>query len=401
MTPQTSVFAILPNETSIRFAHQVANAMGYAEAEIVIGQPMQAIPVLQGKTTTPHYIIIDIGTMGSEVLQQLDALAEYCEADTRVIVIGAVNDVTFYRELRQRGIIEYFTHPAKVADVRHALAQPIQTADAKEQAHSRIFTFMSAASGDGSSTVALNTAYSLANDYGRSTVLIDMDYQFGMIAKNLDLSAPFGIRELFEYPDRGVDSTLLERMLVSYGSNMKVISAPNDLRQLPDVQPEVIRDLLLTLREQFECVIIDLPHIWTPWVGAAFSNSTQSIMVAQLWLRSVTHSSRILNMLRSIGVDDETISVVINRSGAKFKEAVSARDYERVCDKPIDFYISNDIRTVVASENRGQTIMEVGRSQLEKQFKEFAGQLIGAQTLDEGLLSPPAKKSKRNPLFGS
>ena len=99
-------------------------------------------------------------------------------------------------------------------------------------------------------------------------------------------------------------------------------------------------------------------------------------MVAQLWLRSVTHSSRMLKSWRDIGTNPDKISVVINRSGAKYKEGVTQRDYERVCTTEIKFQLANETRAVVTAENQGKTVVEVGNSQLATQFRDLAGYLI-------------------------
>ena len=60
----------------------------------------------------------------------------------------------------------------------------------------RVLTFLSAASGDGASTAALNTAYALSQLYNGSTVLVDMDYQYGMVAKHIALAKPADEDEL-------------------------------------------------------------------------------------------------------------------------------------------------------------------------------------------------------------
>lgn len=363
--------AILAQESEQAFAHQVANALGHPLADIVIGSPKDAITTLAARESSPRYLIIDIGERGSDILPEIDAIAEYCEEGTRVVIIGSINDVNFYRELRVRGVIEYFTRPAKINEVRAAL---YSENTASKGGAGQVIAFMSAASGDGASTVALNTAYSLAAEYRKSVVLIDMDYQFGMVAKNLDLTTPFGIKELFEHPDRGIDSTLIDRMIATYGtSRLKIIGAPNQLYPFPDVRTEVVGDLIGILRRNYDVVIIDLPHLWTPWVATALTQSTHAVMIAQLWLRSVTHSSRLLSAWRNIGLDNNQISLIINRSGAKFKEAVSARDFERVCAIPIRYYFANDIKSIVSAENQGKTLLETGNSALSRQFKEFAG----------------------------
>lgn len=395
MDSQSPVFTILATESEHDFAVQVATVLGYASAHIVVGSPASAVGALSTRAIPPQYIVIDIGSRGADVLPELDTLAEYCSPNSRVVVLGTINDVGFYRELRQRGVLEYFTRPVKISNIRSALLHDGDSATPGGGA--AVVTFMSAASGDGSSSVALNTAYSLAYDYGKSVVVIDMDFQFGMIARNLDLTSPFGIKEIFEHPERTIDATLVNRMLVEYGGRdrMKVIAAPNDLRLWPDIRPETIRDLLSTLRGRFDFIVIDLPHIWSTWVAAALSESTQSVLVAQLWLRSVTHTARLLGAWRDIGIDDDAIRIIINRSGAKFKEAVSAKDYETVCQKTIDFHLINDIKTVVAAENQGKTIPEIGNSPLARQFRELAARIItkhtGEKIIVPGIAEPVAR----------
>lgn len=396
MEQLSPLMMVLQKAEDQMFANQLATAMGYSFADVVFGTPGDAANVIVARGISPAYIVVDVNAMPvHEVLRNIDVMAEQCEPNTRVVVIGDTNDIGLYRELKLRGVMEYFPRPVEIPAIRIALMSQSQensvsrTAQSATQRDSSVITFMSAASGDGSSTTALNTAYALAHEYNQPTVVVDMDYQFGMIARNLDQSCQFGIRDIFEYPDRIIDNTLIDKMLVSHlhEENLKVIAAPNDLRVLPPIKPEVIRNLIATLKTQFKFVIIDLPHIWSPWVAAALGEANHNFIVAQLWLRSVTHSSRMLKAWREVGFSSDKVVVVINRSGAKFKEAVSEKDFERVCGTEIKFSLANDTKTVVTAENQGKTVTEVGGSALAQQFKDLAGYIV---SLKEGTEYTPS-----------
>ena len=379
---QSPLMAVLADESEVAFANQVAAAMGYAYADVVMGSPLDACYAINARAESPTYILIDIGKRNTEVLKELDMLAEHCEAGTKVVMLGTVNDVGFYRELRNRGVIEYFTKPAEVADIRTALMSGLQEGNSDG---GQVISFISAASGDGASTLALNAAWALATEFDKSTILVDLDYQFGMVAKNLDLSTPFGIKELFEHPERGIDITLVERMIVTYQDRLKIIGAPNELRVLPSVPPELVRDLIMVLRAQYDYVLLDLPHIWTRWIASAISSCTKNVIVAQMWLRSVSHAARLLRVWNDIGVQEDTLMLAINRSGSKFKEELTPKDFERVCTHPINQYITNDTKTIVEAENQGKAVAELGPSLLAQQFAELASQLTG-----EAMAEPPA-----------
>ena len=396
MNTQSPVMVIVASEDGVEFATQIATREDGVPAHIVTGSPLDAVTEFTKRTYSPSYLFIDLGDRGQDVLEEIDTIAEYCDTGTRVVVLGSVNDVNFYRELKMRGVSEYFTKPAKLADVRAVLYFRQAAPSSKT---GEVISFMSAASGDGASTIALNTAYALATDHNKSVILVDMDYQFGMIAKNLDLTTQFGIKELFDNPDRGIDSTLIQRMTLSYkNSKLKIIAAPNQLHYIPEVPDELVRNLISTLNNDYDFVILDLPHIWSPLVSSCVSQTNHLVMVAQLWLRSITHSSRLLSTWRKIGIKDKQISLVANRSGAKFKEAVSFNDFERVCGIPFNSYFDNDTKGVIAAENNGRTILEGTSSDLSKQFKKFAAFI--ANPKGESTPDTSAPKSRLAGLMG-
>lgn len=354
---------------------ELARMLGFPDAQIVGGTIENAIDALTKRQVPPSYMIVDIASRGHDVLADIDQLADHCEAHLRVVVIGSVNDITFYREIKQRGIVEYFNRPAQASEIRAALIQSSSVGGGG--GNGTVIACMSAASGDGSSTVAVNLAYALANQYRQPTVLVDLDYQFGLVAGSLDVTASFGIHELFDQPDRGLDMQLVDKMLVKYGQHLHIIASHGELRMLPSIRAELIGDLIRILRSRFTFVVLEVPHIWTPWTAAALSYADHRIMVAQLWLRSLTHASRLLSAWQTMGIDSNTISVVINRSGAKFKEAITVEDFERICHQPIAAHINNDIKAVAQAETQGKTIFETGQGQaIQEQISEIAEVLV-------------------------
>lgn len=359
---------------------ELARVLGYPDVQIAIGGVDQAVEALSNRTIPPEYILIDVGQKDQGVLKDLDQLAMHCEDNVRVVVVGSINDIVFYRELKTRGVLEYFPRPVEAADLRAVLfsnkALQQSSAAASSQGIGTVISVMAAASGDGATTMALNLAYSLAEDYKQPTVLVDMDYQFGLISKSLDLNASFGIRELFDFPDRGLDDMLISKMLVNYHDKLDIIAAPNELRLMPMIRPEIIRELVGVLRSKFAFVVIDVPHVWTDWTAATLTYSDHAVIVAQLWLRSLTHATRLLAAWHSIGVADKDISVLVNRSGAKFKEAITNQDFEHICRHNITAHVSNDIRTIAQAEHEAKTIMELDEgSSVQEQIRQFAGVL--------------------------
>lgn len=400
------LYVIDTGSTGIFPTKPLAAALKQENPQVISATLDNAQKELENNNLSSALIVIDLGLSGEEVLPQLQAFVAR-QSNNTVIVVGNISDLRFYRTLIAAGVKEYFPYPVKVDEIIDALGQhksgvanhPATPAATNGRGH--VAAFVSAASGDGSSTVALNTAYALAHHFQQPTVIIDMDYQFGMIARHLDVNAPFGIRELFDNPDRGIDATLVSKMLFAYGDNMRIIAAPSELKYYPLIKPEIISELIQVLRSQFAFVIIDTPHIWADWTSSILSGADSIVPVSQLWLRSLTHFTRMQNTWQENGIDLSKISLTINRSGARFREAITPQDFTRVSGRSVQAFIANDIKTVVQAENQGKTIIELGSSQLQREFKQLAKHLLetSGQAFHDAEAEEEQEKEKKGGLF--
>jgi len=112
---------------------ELAKTLGYPDAHMASGPVSEAAKAIDGRSKAPEFIIIDIGSRSRDVLAELDELALHCEPNTCVVVIGSVNDIQFYRELKQRGIAEYLPRPAQTGDVRSAMLQATAAHEQRRQ----------------------------------------------------------------------------------------------------------------------------------------------------------------------------------------------------------------------------------------------------------------------------
>ena len=398
MSPnQEKVYIIYAHDSHQADAPMLVQALGSDVESRSIKGILKAKDAIENEPQSPKYIVIDIGGHDTSVLEELDMLAQVCTPSTRVVVMGSVNDIGFYRALMDRGVLEYYPYPCDYAQIAAALqkerieAAPVMSESASGKSGLAV-GFMSAASGDGSSTLALNTAYLLAEQFNHSVVLVDLDYQFGMAARQLDLKAPYGVRELLSNPDRGVDAALLNKVMVPYGSRLKIIAAPSELLELPRVRPEQMTELVNVLRAQFDFVIFDMQRVWVDWISSLMSQLDHRMLVSQLWLRSLTHVTRMMACWGELGIHADDVSLVMNRSGSRFKEAMSAEDFERISGLSTKFYLPNDTRTTATAEDQGKTIIEIGDSELNSKINVIAGYLHAQYTGQEFKSEDSGKK---------
>src|SRR5690606_1883207 len=90
--------------------------MARAHVKVQTGGIMAAAEFYQA-AATPNLIIVESKLTRDRLEYELDRLAEVCDAGTKVVVVGHVNDVELYRSLTQRGVSEYLVAPVNLAGI--------------------------------------------------------------------------------------------------------------------------------------------------------------------------------------------------------------------------------------------------------------------------------------------
>ncbi|HEY3792691.1 MAG TPA: CtpF protein, partial [Bradyrhizobium sp.] len=181
--------------------------LGKAHLKIQMGGMAAAIEAYR-TAPTPNVIILETEGRG-DILSGLDQLASVCDSGTRVIVIGRLNDILFYRELVRRGVSDYVIAPVNALDVVRSVCGLFTTPEAK--AVGRIIAIVGAKGGVGASTIAHNVAWAVARDLALDSVVADLDLAFGTAGLDYNQDPPQGIADAVFSPDR-VDTAFIDRL---------------------------------------------------------------------------------------------------------------------------------------------------------------------------------------------
>src|ERR1700748_1277488 len=214
---------------------------------------------------TPNVIILE--TEGrSDILAGLDQLATVCDAGTRGVVIGRVNDVTLYRELVRRGVSDYVIAPINTIDVVRSICGLFSSPEAK--AVGRIIAVVGAKGGVGASTVAHNVAWAIARALALDAVVAALDLAFGTAGLDYNQDPPQGIADAVFSPDR-VDTAFIDRLLSKCTDHLSLLAAPATLERVYDFGADAFDAIFDTLRTTMPCIVLDVSHQWTGWTRRA------------------------------------------------------------------------------------------------------------------------------------
>src|SRR5690606_2209195 len=159
---------------------------------------------------TPNLILVETSLQPDEIPAALERLAEVCDAATRLIVLGHVNDVVLYRELIRSGVSEYIVLPASAQSIVSAITE-LFAADGAEPI-GRTVGFISAKGGAGGSTVSHNVAWSVAQHLRQDVLILDLDFAFGTVGLDFNQDPPHGIADALNASQK-IDNVLLDRLM--------------------------------------------------------------------------------------------------------------------------------------------------------------------------------------------
>src|ERR1041384_2098223 len=233
--------------------------LGKAHVKIQMGGVTAAIEAYRS-SPTPNVIMLEAEGHSDRILTGLDALAESCDAGTRVIGIGRTNDGNFYRDLVRRGVSDYLIAPAGTIDVVPSICGLLSAPDARPVGP--VIAVVGAKGGVGASTIAHNIAWTMACGLSLDAVVTDLDLAFGTAGLDYNQDPPQGIADAVFSPDR-IDPNFVDRLLSKCTDHPNLLAAPATLERVYDFGADAFDGIFDSLRATMPCIVLDLPHLWS------------------------------------------------------------------------------------------------------------------------------------------
>src|SRR6202140_754694 len=284
--------------------------LGKAHLKIQMGGMAVAIEAYR-TAPTPNVIILE--TEGrSDILAGLDHLATVCDAGTRVVVIGKVNDVALYRELVRRGVSDYVLAPVNALDVVRSICGLFSAPEAK--AVGRIIAIVGAKGGVGASTIAHNVAWAIARDLALDSVVADLDLAFGTASLDYNKDPLQGIANAVFSLERP-DTAFIDRLLAKCTDHLSLLAAPATLERVYDFGEQAFDAIFDTLRLTTPCIVLDVPHQWSGWTRRALIGADDILIVAEPDLANLRNAKNMLHMLKAARPNDRPPQYCLNQVG--------------------------------------------------------------------------------------
>jgi len=341
---------------------------------------------------SPNLLIVESTSDRDNLLAELGELAQSCDPGTKVIVIGHLNDVILYRELMREGVSEYIVAPISQLQIIESISNLYN--DPETAPVGRVICFVGARGGAGSSTIAHNVGWAIAEHQKENTVVVDLDLPFGTAGLNFNQDPPQGIAEALSSPER-MDEVLLERLLTQCTDRLSLFASPGAIDRDYEFDAEALESIISVVRQNVPTVVIDVPHVWTPWAKSVLLGADEIVITAIPELASLRNAKNLIDTAKADRPNDFDPRLVLNQVGVPKRPEIAPQDFTKALDIEPTLIIPYDPQLFGTAANNGQMIEEIGEnSKTASSLRSLAALMCGRE---EAIQEP---KSLLGPLLG-
>lgn len=256
----------------------------------------------------------------------------------------------------------------------------------------RIVTVFSPKGGTGKTVVATNLAAAIAKDFGKRTLLLDLDLQFGDAAIMLGLEPEKTIYDLVVAPGE-LDSEKLAGYTTHHPCGLDILPAPLRPEDAELVTEPKLARLLEVARESYDAIVVDTSPFFHGPMLATLDRTDELLLLCGLDVPTIKNVRLSLQTLELLSFPSERIRVLLNRANSNV--GIKRGEVERALESKIRFDLPSD-RAVPMAVNRGKpVVLADGGADFSRAVKQLARELVAAAEQRR-----PAAKKKRF-LLGS
>lgn len=279
--------------------------------------------------------------------------------EASLIVFGNENDNGALKIALRIGAADFVSNTAQIDDLI-----PLLKNVAEEKVASRnlgeLLVFMNTKGGSGASTIALNSAIKIANQFPEQVLLLDLDLQFGVVNDYLSIQPTYSMTDaLANVSD--LDEVALSTFVTKHKSGLHVLSFKRENSHENYEKAKHLNKLLPLLREHYPYVIVDLSRGLDRLFAPVLAPATKIFLIAQQNLVAIKNTTQMMKLLSfEFGLNKDQMEVVINRY--EKRQSIRLKDVQGTLgDIPVHT-VPNEFKIALESANLGKPFIESKKS---------------------------------------
>ncbi|MGA7670796.1 MAG: response regulator, partial [Nitrolancea sp.] len=276
----------------------------------------------------PDVVLMDIN------MPDMDGITATTEITSRlpsagVIMMSVEDEPDLLRRAMLAGAREFLSKPFSLEElitaVRHVsrLAQQVQRPVAAPSTNgtgprpvdsgaSKVFAVVSNKGGVGRSVIATNLAIAIRQLTNKRVALIDASLNFGDVGVMMNVVKSKTFSDIAVQPHL-LDRELLDDVLVTHSSGVRLLLAPSTPQESETVSPEHLRAAVAVLSKTSDYVVIDTRPGFDDTMLALMDQSDKLLLLLTMEMTAIKDTRQFLEISELLGYPDDKITLVLNR----------------------------------------------------------------------------------------
>lgn len=276
-------------------------------------------------------------------------------ANTPIILLTALDNV----EQKIRGfdagaddyIAKPFEPPELLARIQALIRRSERAVPEARTRDGKCIACFSLRGGVGTTTLATNLAVGLAQIWRERVVLVDLSLPVGQSTLMLNLALRQSWGDLASIPPEDIDIDMLEMVLRSHETGVRVLASPNMPEEADTISGELVARVLALLKRRYEYIVLDLSHQFSSTTLAGLDAADSIVTVLTPELASVHATSLCLETFDRLEYDPEALLLILNWTFAK--GGLPRSEIEAALKRPMDLVMPFAPEPIIRAINTG------------------------------------------------
>lgn len=376
--PKNAEFiAIMDDPASAALIERFVQETLIPHAFVRQGSVADLIALLTAMERPPRQLIVDLST-STMPLSDLANLADVCPPGVSVVAVGQRNDIGLFRELLRIGVDDYLVKPLTMDLLRRVLAR--QSGKSEPVHHVRtgkVVACLGARGGVGTSMVAANLGWRLAEGLERRVALVDLDPFGGPLDLLLGAQPNRGLSDLLKNINR-LDPQYVERSFMRVGPRLFLLAAGLGLDEDGTFPIDPLAQLLGELKKLFHYVILDIP-VRGGELTATLAGGAETVVVVTESSVFATRETMRLIQLAEMRDAKAPLILAVNQPHQAGRAELRLADFEEAIGRKVGHVLPFDRDAASRAENLGPPVV-AGTGPLAQALRRLADDLAGRRT---------------------
>lgn len=346
--------------------------------------------ISMAKEMRPDVVLMDINMPDADGIMASQTITTTVP-ETQVIIMSVQSEADYIRRAMLAGARDFLMKPfsgdelieavrnvhetrptARIAAPAAAASELASGQRKKAVREGNVIAVFSPKGGIGCTTVAINVAVALSA-YGHKTLLLDGSLQFGDVGVMLNIKALTSIVDVVERMNE-LDQDLISSVVTRHESGLNVLLAPPRPEMAELVNDTDLRELIKTLREMYDFIIVDTSTNLNDVNLALLDIADRIILIARQDLTSLKNVSRFFDLSEDLEYERDKVMLVVNHGSNKL--SITVKDIVDTLKWPVTAVLPEDEAAYsAADQGRPLVTSSMRKRPVSKALDQLSNQL--------------------------